>query len=184
MRKDPAEAISEESLIGRDQQRIDGEVEAENQFGTDQDVVDGADEGALDHPEGAPDVVIEKNDRSLSELERWYRDGRLILDPEWQRNYVWSTRAASRLIESFLIDLPVPVIYLARDAEGRYEVIDGLQRLSSVFKFFEDGLKLTGLEIRRELNGKTFKTLGRPLQNKIRDVTIRTFDSPQVLPRI
>jgi uncharacterized protein with ParB-like and HNH nuclease domain len=121
-------------------------------------------------------VVIAKNDRSLAELERWFRDGRLVLDPEWQRNYVWTSKAASRLIESFLIDLPVPVIYLARDAQGTYEVIDGLQRLTSVFKFFDGDLKLTGLEIRSELNGKTFKALDRPLQNKLRDVTIRTFE--------
>lgn len=136
----------------------------------------GADEGDLDNSDSGPSVVIEKNDRSLDELARWYKDGRLTLDPEWQRNYVWSNRAASRLIESFLIDLPVPVIYLARDAEGTYEVIDGLQRLTSVVNYFDGKLRLTGLEIQPKLNGKTFRALERPLQNKLRDVTVRTFE--------
>src|SRR5262249_3607122 len=129
---------------------------------TENEIVDGADEGDLDHSDSAPpSVIIEKNDRSLDELARWYTDGRLTLDPEWQRNYVWKDRAASRLIESFLIDLPVPVIYLARSAEGAYEVIDGLQRLTSVFNYFNGKLKLTGLEIRPKLNGKAFKDLER-----------------------
>jgi hypothetical protein len=152
-------------------------AEGDGQFETDSQVLlDGADEGDLNRSSVEGQVVIEKNDRSLSELQRWHQDGRLVLDPEWQRNYVWAAKAASRLIESFLIDLPVPVIYLARNAEGTYEVIDGLQRLTSVFDFFGGELKLTGLEIRRELNGMSFKDLDRSLQNKLRDVTIRTFE--------
>src|ERR1051326_576791 len=83
-------------------------------------------------------VIIEKNDRSLSEFHRWQQKGRLIIDPEWQRQYVWSQKQASRLIESFLIDIPVPVIYLAKNDDGKYEVIDGLQRLTSVFNFFDN----------------------------------------------
>lgn len=159
------------------ERRTNGNTEVDVQPATENQVlVDGADEGGLDRCSGKGTVVIEKNDRSLSELQRWFQDARLILDPEWQRNYVWTAKAASRLIESFLIDLPVPVIYFARNSEGTYEVIDGLQRLTSVFNFFDGRLRLTGLEIRHELNGESFKSLARPLQNKLRDVTIRTFE--------
>jgi hypothetical protein len=73
---------------------------------------DGSDEGELKVQYSKEGVSIEKNDRSLSEFERWYKQGRLIIDPEWQRSYVWDKRRASKLIESFLVDIPVPVIYL------------------------------------------------------------------------
>lgn len=84
------------------------------------------------------EISIEKSDRSLNEFKRWHDEGDLIVDPEWQRNYVWSRKQASKLIESFLLNIPVPVIYLARTPESKYEVIDGLQRLTSVFEFLDN----------------------------------------------
>ena len=98
------------------------------------------------------------------------------MNPDWQREYVWTSKRASRLIESFLIGLPVPVIYLAVNNENEYEVIDGLQRLTSVFNFLNNELKLTGLEIKNELNGLQFKNLPKLLQNKLRNTTIRTIE--------
>ena len=88
--------------------------------------VDALDEGEL-NPSARPHqkVILDKADRSLSELHRWYKSGRIIIDPEWQRNYVWDLSRASKLIESFLLDIPVPVIYFAKTESGKYEVIDG-----------------------------------------------------------
>lgn len=68
--------------------------------------LEGGDEGDLNVPFNGK-VVLEKADRSLSELHRWHNSGRIILDPEWQRNYVWDRGRASKLIESFLLDIPV-----------------------------------------------------------------------------
>ena len=95
-----------------------------------EETAEGADEGSLtiDYPK--EHIIIEKNDRSLSELHRWYQAGRVIIDSEWQRSYVWDTPRASRLIESLLVDIPIPVIYLAKNESGKYEIIDGVQRLS------------------------------------------------------
>jgi uncharacterized protein with ParB-like and HNH nuclease domain len=70
------------------------------------------------------------------------------------------------MIESLLIEIPIPVIYLAETHEGGYEVIDGQQRLTSVFNFFAGETKLKGLEILTDLNGKTFKDLLPKTQNK------------------
>ncbi len=141
--------------------------------------LEGADEGDLP-VKGEDAVVIEKNDRSLAELHRWFQTGRLVVDPEWQRQYVWDRRRASKLIESFLRDIPVPVVYLAKNAEGKYEVIDGLQRLTSVFDFFDNKYPLRGLELLRDLNGAFFKDLPDKAQGKIQDTTLRTFElSPQ-----
>ena len=102
------------------------------------DNVEGMDEGELNPTSPFKKVILDKADRSLSELHRWYKSGRLIIDPEWQRNYVWDSARASKLIESFLLDIPVPVIYLAKNENGKYEVIDGLQRLTSVFNYLDN----------------------------------------------
>src|SRR5271166_4013046 len=97
-----------------------------------EEMIEGSGEGDLDLHGTKPKMNLAKNDRSLVEFNRWFTKGRLIADLEWQRQYVWDRKRASRLIESFLIELPVPVIYLSLNDEGKYEVIDGLQRLTSV----------------------------------------------------
>lgn len=140
---------------------------------------EGSDEGTMIVKSGSG-IVIEKNDRSLSEFHRWVKSGRLIIDPDWQREYVWGNPRASRLIESILVDIPVPVIYLAKNDDGKYEVIDGLQRLTSIFRFFDNEFALSGLEILSDFNRKRFRDLSDKEQNKLTDATLRTFElSPQ-----
>ena len=133
------------------------------------------DEGDL-HVLFSGEVPIEKLDRSLVELKRLHDEGDLIVDPEWQRNYVWSTKQASKLMESFLLNIPVPVIYLARTKDNRYEVVDGLQRLTSVFEFLDNKFALTDLSIREELNGQRFKTLGTIDQKKLKNSPLRSYE--------
>ncbi len=145
--------------------------------------VESLDEGELSIDATKASINLAKNDRSLAEFHRWYQKGRIIVDPEWQRKYVWDRKRASRLIESFLIDLPVPVIYLAVNDDGKYEVIDGLQRLTSVFDYFENDFALTGLEIRSDLAGKKFSELSVDLQSKLEDATLRTFELSQTTPK-
>ena len=135
----------------------DGLIRASDSLGqVDSDQPEGVDEGD-DEVQTTEGVSIEKADRSLAELHRWYRSGRLIIDPEWQRSYVWDNKRASKLVESFLMEIPIPVVYLSKTDDGKYEVIDGVQRLTSVFNFFDCHLTLNGMEFRRDLNKKTFK---------------------------
>lgn len=141
----------------------------------DDDALESFDEGELNATPGQK-VILDKADRSLSELHRWHKTGRIVIDPEWQRNYVWDLARASKLIESFLLDIPVPVVYLAKTEEGKYEVIDGLQRLTSVFNYFDGRYKLSKLDILTELKGKEFKDLPTPLQNKLEDSVLRSFE--------
>lgn len=136
---------------------------------------DGAEEGSLTIS-GDRKVILEKADRSLSELHRWYKNGRIIVDPEWQRNYVWDNNRASKLIESFLIDIPVPVIYLAKKEEGKYEVIDGLQRLTTIFKFLDNEFKLQEMELIQKISGKYFKDMDEKYRNKLEDSSLRSFE--------
>jgi len=74
----------------------------------------------------------------------------LDLSPDFQRNYVWENTRKSRLIESILLKIPLPVFYLARDIEGKYQVVDGVQRFSVIKEFFSNGFKLKNLEYLKE----------------------------------
>lgn len=138
--------------------------------------VDALDEGELNATSPHKKVILDKADRSLSELHRWYKSGRIIIDPEWQRNYVWDLSRASKLIESFLLDIPVPVVYFAKTKAGKYEVIDGLQRLTSVFNFFDNKYRLQRLDLLNEYKGKHFQDLPTEIQNKLEDSILRSFE--------
>ncbi|MBQ7263595.1 MAG: DUF262 domain-containing protein, partial [Synergistaceae bacterium] len=153
-------------------------------------LLEGVEEEPEDEAEGAShddapswEVLLEKNDRSLAELASWEKAGDLIINPEWQRGYVWDRKRASKLIESFLKDIPVPVIYLAKRKDGRYEVIDGLQRLTSVFKYFNNDYGLSPLELLGHLRDKRFKDLPREFQKKLEKTTIRTFELSEKTPK-
>lgn len=150
----------------------DGEVDDHNDPDT---TADGLDEGEL-HAPFSGEVPIDKLDRSLVDLKRLHDEGDLVVDPEWQRNYVWTSGQASKLIESFLLNIPVPEIYLARTRDNRYEVVDGLQRLTSVFRFLDNGFALTGLGIRVELNGKRFRHLEAAVQKKLKNSALRSLE--------
>ena len=98
-------------------------------------------------------------DKSVIDIIRMIRDGDLILDPDYQRNYVWDNKKASLLMESILLNVPIPVIYVAEDEESRWSVVDGLQRLYSLSRFFNNEFRLARLEVLTELEGLTYLKL-------------------------
>ena len=71
---------------------------------------------------------------SIGELINLYRDGELDIHPEFQRFYRWSGTQKSRLIESILLGIPIPSIFVSQRDDGVWDVIDGLQRLSTIFQ--------------------------------------------------
>ena len=121
---------------------------------------------------------INTENRSIFEVLRRIRSGRYILDPDFQRDFIWPTDKQSKLIESVLMRIPLPVFYLAEDNEGRVVIVDGLQRLST-FKEFVDGNTVLRLPEREELDGRTFEQLPFKFQNRIEDfnLTLYTIDS-------
>ncbi len=123
---------------------------------------------------GKRGIFSRTSDPTVKDLYDRYKDGDLILQPDFQRHFVWDTTKSSRLIESVILDVPLPIIYLVEDFDEKESVIDGQQRLSSFFKFLDGELALTGLRVRTELNKKKFVDLERSLQNKIRKAAIRT----------
>lgn len=134
------------------------------------------DDGPLDIPKDKRRVYSDKSDRSVFELYRRYKRNDLILDPEFQRGYVWDDKKASSLIESVVLEIPIPVIYLAEEADGKFTLIDGQQRLRSFFRFLDNEFKLRGLKVLENLEGKSFKGLDKDVQTKIEDSTLRTIE--------
>lgn len=100
-------------------------------------------------------------------------DNTLHLAPTFQRRYVWPPRLASRLIESILLNIPIPSCFLAQDDSFELDVIDGQQRLSSIHKFVNNQFSLTSLEVLKELNGKRFHEINSRERNKILSYTLR-----------
>ena len=125
-------------------------------------------------------VYTDQGDPEIDSLHGKYKKGKLVIQPDFQRHFVWDTKKSSRLIESALLDIPLPVIYLSEGKDGKEYVIDGQQRLTSFFSFidgkFPDGkdFKLTGVKVFAELKGKSFKDIDEELQDKIKYCKIRT----------
>lgn len=89
------------------------------------------------------------------------------LNPEYQRRRVWKNEQKSRLIESFIMNIPVPPVFLYEISFSRYEVMDGLQRLSTLHDFYTEKFALEGLEVWSELNGKKISDLPENIKKGI-----------------
>lgn len=76
--------------------------------------------------------------------------------PVYQRNYTWNEFDQSQLIESFILNIPVPPIYLYEIDYDRYEILDGKQRITTLLRFYNNEFNLEGLSIKQELNGKSY----------------------------
>lgn len=118
-------------------------------------------------------------DPEIESLYGKYKRGKLVLQPDFQRDFVWDRSKASRLIESVLLEVPLPMIYVAQEEDGRELVIDGQQRLTSFFSFMDgrfptgEEFHLSGLKVLSNLNRKSFAELDTVLQDKIRYYQIR-----------
>ena len=93
------------------------------------------------------------------------------MDPDFQRDFIWPDDEQSKLIESVLMRIPLPVFYLAEDDQGRMIVVDGLQRLSTFKRFVNNALRLN-LPEQSELNDKRFTDLSPKLQNRVEDCNL------------
>ena len=140
------------------------------------------------------DISVSPSDPTLELLAQQIGRDDIII-PFYQRKFVWKIEQASKLIESFLMGLPVPQVFLYVNSEDQLEVIDGQQRLMSV-KYFFDGFfgeednkgnrkvfKLKGLSQRSEYNGKTFEELEPRDKRKLRNATLRAINIKQLQPK-
>ena len=103
-------------------------------------------------------VSQERNDFLIPQVVDFVKEKMWInIRPEYQRRLVWDKSKKSRFIESLLMNIPVPPIFLFECELNRYEVMDGQQRINSILEFYDNSLPLTGLEKWDDLNGRTYK---------------------------
>ncbi|WP_255090714.1 DUF262 domain-containing protein [Escherichia coli] len=121
-------------------------------------IFDDDDISIVDIPPEQRRLHTETYDFSISTLVDYLKNGTVFI-PDFQRKYVWSRGQASRLIESLIIQCPIPVIYLNQEKDESLSVIDGNQRLTSIKLFIEDGFELQGLTAYPELEGNSFSSL-------------------------
>lgn len=131
-----------------------------------------------------PDVIVNIAPESASvfQLKRKLdKTPPLIkLDPDYQRQVVWTAKQKSELIESILMGIPLPLIYVKEDDKGVYIIVDGRQRLTTLFQFMSHEFTLQNLNVLKDLNGAYFsettkngtkfdKYLTQAQQSKIED---------------
>lgn len=123
--------------------------------------------------EGERKLVTQPYDYSIRQLVGEIDRGGIRLDVEYQRQYVWDDGKASRLIESLLLNVPIPVVYIAEDDDFSFEVIDGLQRLTTLKRYLNNEFPLNGVTVLSEIRAKKFSDLTPRDQRRLANRTIR-----------
>lgn len=112
-------------------------------------------------------IVTEQARYPLDTICNMLSGGKYVLRPDFQRRRRWERTKQSRLIESFIMNIPIPPIFLYEYEFSKYEVMDGLQRLTAIKEFYEDKYSLEGLEYWKELNGKKYSELPSEIKSGI-----------------
>jgi len=118
-------------------------------------------------------VLIRSETRTIYEIVRRINQGQFKLAPDFQRDFIWNEEKQSKLIESCLMRIPLPVFYLAESEEGKTIVVDGQQRLTTFSRYLGNQFSLRGLTGDSEqLNDKKFDDLPPKLQNRLEDTQL------------
>ena len=96
------------------------------------------------------EIIVDSYPMSIGEMMNLYRDGELDVHPEFQRFYRWDEEQKSKLIESILLGIPIPPIFVSQKVNGKWDVIDGQQRLSTILQF---------LQVLKKENGEKYDPL-------------------------
>jgi len=126
-------------------------------------------------PENERILSTQAYDKSVEDLILKMRKDppQIILNPDYQRNYVWDNKKASLLIESLLLNVPIPSIYVQQADDGKWDVVDGQQRLKSLLRFYEGEFRLTSLEVFDNFNHKYYSQLEPRIQQLLNDKMLR-----------
>ena len=135
------------------------------------------------------EVRTKSLDLSFNEILDMYLNKELKIRPDYQRLFRWDEQRQSQFIESIILEMPLPPIFFVENPDGTYELIDGLQRISTYLKFrgqlrkvddednvlqeCEPATILSGCDVLEELNGKTFETLSPSIRMKLKRNFIR-----------
>lgn len=129
------------------------------------------------------EVRTKSLDVSFNEILDMYNNKELLITPEYQRLFRWDPIRQSQFIESIILEMPLPPVFFVENEDGTYELIDGLQRISTYLKFrgqlinaegnAEPPSVLNGCEVLEELNGNTFDSLSTSVRLKLKRNFIR-----------
>ena len=117
-------------------------------------------------------VLIRQETRTVYDIVRRIEQGKFILQPDFQRDFVWDQDTQSKLIESCFLRIPLPVFYLAEQHNGTVIVVDGQQRLTTFKRFLNNEFALSGLSGNPAFNRKTFQDIPPVLQNRLEDTQL------------
>jgi len=122
-------------------------------------------------------IVIRTETRTVYEIikrinQKKPNQTQFILNPDFQRDFVWDIATQSKFIESSLMRIPLPVFYLAEQENGNTVVVDGLQRLTTFKRYLSNEFALQKLAIKSPLQGKKFDELSPKLQNRLEDTQL------------
>ena len=117
------------------------------------------------------DLLIRSENRTIHDVIRRIDQEIFIMDPDFQRDFIWTETKQSKLVESVIMRIPLPVFYMAENEDGRMIVVDGLQRLSTFHRFIKGKLALR-LPDRLELDGKRFDDLSPKILNRVEDCNL------------
>ena len=121
-------------------------------------------------------VSFDSYDMSVRQLYEMFQEKAIFVPPEYQRQFVWEETRESELIESIFLGIPVPSLFMATNADSTWEIVDGVQRLSTLVHFIAEPndilrrigrakpLEIQGLEKLTEFNGSTYESIPRSLQ--------------------
>ena len=150
-----------------------------NSTGVERDDTGPSDPEKIAEPFDPEDIDVVTKSMTVDLLLSRARSQMIDLQPDFQRRWgVWDEKRQSRLIESLLLRIPLPVIYAAENEDEKWEIVDGIQRLSTIARFIdpasigEGELKLTGLEYLDAYNGATFSELSPRLQLRLRETEL------------
>lgn len=122
-------------------------------------------------------VAYDSKDYTIELLVKKYLDKideneNEIYVPDYQRDFVWDASRQSRLIESIVLGLPIPPIFVAENKDGRLEIVDGSQRVRTLSAFLENDLTLENLEKVTKLNGMSYEDFDVSRKRKFNNMTI------------
>ncbi len=130
----------------------------------------------MGEPYDPTQIRVELTPFTIFQVMRKIELEEINLQPDFQRHIVWDETRQSRLIESILIRIPLPAFYLDAIDDDKWLVVDGLQRLSTLHRFYnQNELRLRNLEFLHELEGQIFKELPRKYQRQIEETKLNLY---------
>ncbi len=124
---------------------------------------------SIEHPFDPEKIRVRTISCLVEQIVSRIKHDEIDLEPDFQRSLVWDEQRKCRLIESLLLRIPIPVFYVAADEEENWSVVDGVQRMSTIYSYMRDEFPLSQLQYLGQLDGMTYSELPRPMQRRINE---------------